>query len=149
MGRIVQLQQLPAYCQKLARSGTSFATAFQADYVIAEMGHIFTKYITPAEFFHGMIESADETYRMLICDGDPAYSARVDEVLAILKARGSKTVLLTAREGLASDEHTLVMHLPVSPYLFPMADVVLVEALGCTLAERLGRSPGELSFVRK
>lgn len=131
-------------------AGTSFATVFQADYVLAEMDQVFTKYITPAEFFHGMIESADETYNVILCDGDPAFSGRMDEVLSIFRKRGSKCLVLTPRTDLIGDERTLVLPLSVpNAYLFPIADIIFIETLGFSLAMQRGLHPGELSYVRK
>ena len=136
----------------LMGGGTSFATAFQTDYVLAEMDRLFTKAMTPAQFFHGMIETADEKDRVILLDGDERYAGRIREVLEILRERKSKVALITPRsyEGMEADENFLLLPLPVSHRsLFPMADILYIEFLGYALGVRKGLRPGELTYVHK
>lgn len=132
-------------------SGVSAATGIQTDYVVAEMDHVFTKYITAAEFFHGMIESADPSFNFLICDGDPDFYDRTAQLIGALKNCGSKYMLISNHDygELTAGEKQHIC-LPVSdPYLFPMADVVAVELLGLSLGLKRNLTPGDLTHVRK
>ena len=141
-----------AQAMTLMGGGASFATAFQTDYVLAEMDRLFTKAMTPAQFFHGMIETADEKDRVILLDGDERFSGRIEEVLKVLRERKSKTALITPRpmEGMVEDENFIMIHLPVSDhFLFPIADILYIEFLGYALGVRKGLRPGELTYVRK
>lgn len=135
----------------LIGSGTTHSTAIQADYVIGEMGKVFTKSLTAGEFRHGPIESVSPEYVTILFDGDEDFYEDITALAEFLSRQGIPCLWLTNRSDISITPKGI--HVESFPfcnkYLFPFVATIYAEIIGYHLCLNRNEQPGVLQYVRK
>mgnify|MGYP006282466817 CR=1 FL=1 len=147
--------KLPPFINYISR-GTGLATTGQAALNTKEVAKIYAESISAAMFRHGCIEVINPDYRAVIISNsasDRESINRLIENIALNWGKG-KVILITNSQKQADQMERIlnvhvILHEVDNHFLSPIFEIVPIQVLFYTLAEKNGVNPGQFRYSSK
>ncbi|MGQ9632131.1 MAG: SIS domain-containing protein [bacterium] len=130
--------------------GPSLSSALQGALILKEAANVYAEGISGGGYRHGPMELARENYRAAVFAPRGETSALNLRLAKEIADFGGLTLLITNEDVKASSRNLHIVKLKaVDEYLSPLLEILPMEMLACTIAEKKGIKPWSFSRISK